>query len=330
MPIRPGSYGCNPTLPDQRDLILRFTEAQRRATATSVDLRGSGFMPDVWDQGQLGSCVPNGTGAAVSYDVAKQGGAKNTIPSRLFIYYNGRVLENTVNSDSGLTITDGAKSVNKYGAPPESDWPYNISQYTVKPPQQAYTDGSNSQVVKYARVPQTTADMQATITAGYPIVVGFTVYESFESQTVADTGHVPMPAANEQTLGGHCVLIVGYQADGTWIVRNSWGSDWGDHGYCYFPQRYFLDGNLSSDFWVIQQVESPDPTPTPPQPGPVPDSADAALIAGMDPWAESKSIWSHITKAGKARAAYLDWKDQKGYGDTPASLGNGNGGRHSA
>jgi C1A family cysteine protease len=315
MPIRSGSYGFRPSLPDQRDLILRFTAAQRQATATSVDLRSTGYLPDVWDQGNLGSCVAHGTGAAYSFDLAKQGGAKNFTPARLFIYYNGRVIENTVSSDSGLTIADGAKSINQYGCPPETDWAYDISQYTAKPPTVAYADGAARQTVKYARVPQTVADMQACLSTGWPVVIGFTVYESFESSQVAGTGVVPMPGSNESTLGGHCTLLIGYQPDGTWILRNSWGIDWGQQGYFTMPQKYLTNPNLASDFWFVSQVESPDPTPTPPQPSPtpVPDAVDAALIAGMDPWADSKSIWSHITKAGRARDSYDQWKHLRGY-----------------
>jgi len=306
-------YGWRPSIPDQRDLVLRYSDAQRVATAPSVDLRTTGHLPEVWDQGQLGSCVAHGVGAAYSFDVAKQGGQPNYDPSRLYIYYNGRVIEGTVGEDSGLTITDGAKALAAYGAPPSTDWPYDIGKYTVKPPPQAYTDGGNTQAVKYARVPQTVADMQATLTAGYPIVIGFTVYSSFESDQVAADGVVPMPGPQEAVLGGHCVLIIGYSTDGRWLARNSWGTSWGQSGYFTFPQQYLTNPSLSSDFWVVQQVESPNPTPTPPTPGPVPDAADAALMRGMDPWADAKSIWSRFTKAGKARAAYESWKGTKGY-----------------
>jgi C1A family cysteine protease len=306
-------YGWKPSLPDQRDRILRFSPAQRVATAPSVDLRSTGYLPEVWDQGQLGSCVAHGVGAAYSYDLAKQGGARNYDPSRLYLYYNGRVSEGTVNEDSGLTITDGAKALAASGAPPSKDWPYDISRFTERPPQQAYDDGQNTQAVKYARVPQTVPDMQACLTAGYPIIIGFSVYSSFESGQVAATGDVPMPGPQEQVLGGHCVLVIGYDVDGRWVCRNSWGTDWGQAGYFTFPQAYLTNASLADDFWVVQQVESPDPTPTPPTPGPVPDAVDAALIKAVDPWANSKSLWSRLTKAGRARQGYVTWKDARGY-----------------
>lgn len=315
-------YGWKPALPDQRNLRLRFGRLQLGTAAAQVDLRSSGYLPDVWDQGQLGSCVSHGVGAAYSFDVAKQGGARNYDPSRLFIYYNGRVSEGTVGQDSGLTITDGAKALAASGAPPSSDWPYDISKYTIKPPKQAYTDGQTTRAVKYAQVGQTVAEMQACLTAGYPIIIGFTVYSSFESDQVAATGVVPMPSQGEQVLGGHCVLVVGYGVnvdgapvnDGRWLCRNSWGTSWGKFGHFTFPQAYLTSGSLSSDFWVVQQVSSPDPTPTPPTPQPTPvDALDAALVAGMDPWANSKVLWSRLTKAGRARNAYVTWRQAKGY-----------------
>lgn len=312
MPIR-GSYGYRPSLPDSRDLILRFSVEQRVQAAESVDLCATGLMPAIWDQGQIGSCVAHGTAAAYSYDLAKQGGAKNFTPSRLFIYYGGRLIENTVKSDSGLTITDGTKATNRYGCPPELDWPYDVSKFTQKPPASAYLEGEARQVVKYARVPQTVTDMQTCLSAGWPIVIGFTVYESFESQQVADSGVVPMPGTGERVLGGHCVLVVGYEADGTWLLRNSWGTSWGRGGYFTMPQQYLTDPGLAGDFWCVQLVESPDPTPAPPTPGPIPDLADSALVAGVDPWARSRPLWSKFTKAGRARDAYVSWKAARGY-----------------
>jgi C1A family cysteine protease len=281
--------------------------------APSVDLRASGFLPDVWDQGQLGSCVAHGVGAAYAFDLAKQGGQRNYDPSRLYIYYNGRVSEGTVGEDSGLTITDGAKALAAFGAPPSSDWAYDVAKFTQKPPAKAYTDGADTQAVKYARVNQAVGDMQACLTAGYPIVIGFTVYSSFESDQVAETGVVPMPGPSEAVLGGHCVLVVGYGADGRWLARNSWGVNWGQAGYFTFPQPYLTNSQLAADFWVVTQVESAGPTPVPPAPGPAPDNTDLALMTGMDPWADSRTLWSRFTKAGKARAAYETWKTAKGY-----------------
>jgi C1A family cysteine protease len=138
--------------------------------------------------------------------------------------------------------------LNKEGAPHEQLWPYIISKFRIKPISGVYKDALNHQSIEYARVPQTVNAMKSCIASGYPFIFGFTVYESFESDTVASTGVVPMPQRNEQVLGGHAVVAVGYD-DKTerFIVRNSWGSQWGEKGYFTMPYKYLSDDNLADD-----------------------------------------------------------------------------------
>jgi C1A family cysteine protease len=177
------------------------------------------------------------------------------VPSRLFIYYCERVMEGSVDQDAGAEIRDGIKAVATTGAPPETDWPYDISKFTDKPPQKAYDDAKQDLVTSYLSVPQDLDSLRGCLAEGYPIVFGFTVYESFEGDAVASTGVVPMPGVSEQVLGGHCVVAVGYDDDKQqFIVRNSWGTGWGDQGYCYMPYKYLSDQNLASDFWTIRSV----------------------------------------------------------------------------
>lgn len=178
------------------------------------------------------------------------------IPSRLFIYYNERVIQGTVNTDSGATISDAFKVLSTLGAPPETDWPYDVTQFGVQPTAQAFTDGKLDLAIQYLSVSQDLTSIKSAIYQNRPVVFGFTVYESFESDTVAQTGIMPMPQPSEQVLGGHCVAFVGWDDSKQWfITRNSWGDSWGVQGYFYFPYAYALDPNLSSDFWCIQKME---------------------------------------------------------------------------
>jgi C1A family cysteine protease len=248
-----GGYGWIPDLPDARDYLyaaplVRFP----KGLPPAVDLRSE--CPPVYDQGQLGSCTANAIAAAIEFDQGKQGSTE-FVPSRLFIYYNERMMEGTVNQDAGAQIRDGIKSVAQLGAPPETDWPYDIGKFSQQPPDQAFQDAKKDIVSSYAGVAQTLNQMQGCLAAGYPFVFGFTVYESFESQAVASTGMVPMPSAGEAVLGGHAVLAVGYD-DSTrnFIVRNSWGPGWGARGYFYMPYEYLLTPDLSDDFWTIRSV----------------------------------------------------------------------------
>lgn len=248
-----GGYGWVRDLPDARDFqyaapLQRFPHGLPK----SVDLRPE--CPPVYNQGQLGSCTGNGIAGAVEFDQRKQGNKEFT-PSRLFIYYNERVIEGTVSQDSGAQVRDGIKTVATIGAPPETDWPYNIKEFAVKPPASAYADAKLDLVSSYMRVSQDLTQMQGCLAAGYPFVFGFTVYESFESQQVADTGIVPMPSTGEKVVGGHCVVAVGYDdTKRSFIIRNSWGTSWGLKGYCLMPYEYLVSPRLASDFWTLRSV----------------------------------------------------------------------------
>ncbi len=246
-------YGWNPDIPDGRDLMYAAPPEVVTQLPPKADLRAQ--CPPVYDQGQLGSCTANAIGAALEFDQMKQSEGAFT-PSRLFIYYNERAIEGTISSDSGGQIRDGVKSVSKQGAPPETDWPYDIAEFATQPPQQAYTDADQHKAIRYRRVTPTLSQLQGCLAEGYPFVFGFVVYQSFEGQDVASTGQAPMPLSGEQQLGGHAVMAVGYDNDQQrFIVRYSWGTSWGMGGYFTLPYPYLLQATLSSDFWTIRSVQ---------------------------------------------------------------------------
>lgn len=249
----PHHMGWKPDLPDHRDYLYTAPEQVVQALPPKVDL--SGQCPPVYDQGQLGSCTANAIGAAFEFDLMKQG-LHDFTPSRLFLYYNERLMEGSVSYDSGAQIRDGIKSTAQVGMCPESEWPYNIAKFAQKPPKKCYTDAMKDRAVKYARVKRDLQQMKACLASGWPIVFGFTVYESFESNEVAQTGVVPMPGPDESVLGGHAVLCVGYNDETQrFIVRNSWGTDWGIGGYFSMPYEYLTNRGLASDFWTIRLVQ---------------------------------------------------------------------------
>ena len=244
---RTSRYGWRPDLPDHRDLL--FTAPSVGVLPERVDLEST--MPPVYDQGQLGSCTANAIGALVEHAQLVQHEVERT-PSRLFIYYGERQIEGTVREDSGAQIRDGMKVVASLGTPPETLWPYDIAKFARKPPAKAYAAARQHLALAYKRVAQAPTLLKAALAAGHPVVFGFTVYESFESAQVAQTGIVPLPAPGEQAIGGHAVVLVGYdEATQRFKVRNSWGTGWGQEGYFTMAYAYVTNPRLASDFWVL-------------------------------------------------------------------------------
>jgi C1A family cysteine protease len=246
-------HGWVPDVPDHRDYVYAAKQGLKLPSAT--DLRA--HCPPVYDQGNLGSCTANAACAAIVFDLMKSGHKHGDL-SRLFAYYNARVIERSVKSDSGATIRDIVKSVAKCGAPLEKEWPYSDEDpglFEQKPNAKAYTDGLQHKVTSYSRVGQTLSQMRACLAEGYPFVFGFSVFEGFETEQVAKTGVVDMPTSDEQCLGGHAVMAVGYDNHSQrFLVRNSWGSTWGLKGYFTIPYAYLLDTDLAADFWTLRAI----------------------------------------------------------------------------
>ena len=260
----PGPGPLPPTLPkyhwradppDTRDHI--YQPPLGVTLPASVDLRP--YASPIDDQGQLGSCTGNAIAGAIDL-IDKKTQNKILRVSRLFIYYQERLLEGSINYDAGAYIRDGIKACYTYGAPQESLWPYTISKFAVKPSTASYADALNRKVTGYQRCVDFNS-VKAAVAAGNPVIVGFTVYASFEGALNNTTGMMPYPnVATEQVLGGHAVCIVGYNDNlngGRFICRNSWGTGWGDRGYFYMPYQVIKNTSMSSDFWTISAVHNP-------------------------------------------------------------------------
>jgi C1A family cysteine protease len=235
---------------DTRDYKYQLTATK---TPNIVDLRP--YCSSIENQGSLGSCT--GQAIAGAIELLNKRNGKPTDVSRLFIYYYERLILGTVNYDSGAYIRDGIKATNHYGASLEKYWPYDIRKFRQQPIKEAKNDALNRKVTRYERI----ADFNGCIDAlsnGYPVIIGFHVYTSFMSNTVARTGNMPYPnTRRERLLGGHAVLLVGYDKNKkVFIARNSWGTNWGIKGYFYMPFNV-INPTMSSDYWIIKSVNNP-------------------------------------------------------------------------
>lgn len=275
LPVLTGStrirrvFGWRPQMQDARDKIFKLPPRIPPIIPTKVDL--TSLLPPVIDQGRIGSCVANAIAIAIQFLRRKEGIKPDMLSSRLFNYYNTRVMERSVQFDAGAIIRDSIKVAATLGAPREFSWQYrdtpadpvtNQWRSTDKPRRKptavAFALGLDKQTISYEVIPRDLPTIRACLASGFPFVFGFSVYTSFLSDGVARTGNVPMPSnsASDIMVGGHAVLAVGYDDERKVIIcRNSWSKDWGDNGNFYLPYDYIIGQNLADDFWTIRASE---------------------------------------------------------------------------
>ena len=254
MGITTQGYGWLPDLPDFRDLkyALGVTGADvSPALPKAQDLRPLGLLPPVYDQGDLGSCTAHALASLFFFVDRKQTGM-SFLPSRLFIYYNERKLENNVAHDSGAQLRTGIKTIVNTGACNEALWPYRPERFADEPDKICYISATKHKASVYRSVLQG-QDIQRCLAEGYPVACGITVYESFEGPDVEKTGVLSMPRTTESPVGGHAILLVGYDETG-FIAMNSWGAQWGQGGFFHIPYDYVYHPGLATDFWMVHSV----------------------------------------------------------------------------
>lgn len=212
-----------------------------------IDLRNK--MPPIMDQGSIGASVANALCCVVDYLNLKLNA------SRLFLYYNESELEGKHNSEPGSKLQDGITSLINNGICSESLWPYDTLKYMTKPHDDCYKAALDHKVIKANNIHNDIDSMKAALLNGNPFVVGILVYSSFETDMVAKTGIVPMPIGTDILLGGHAVVCVGFDdIKEQFIMRNSWGTAWGDNGHFYVPYAYLASSTLTSDLWCLSKI----------------------------------------------------------------------------
>lgn len=216
-------------------------------TPAKVDLR-DGASPVV-DQGDLSACTAFAVGKGLREYLQGTRHEANTPLSALFLYYETRKLRgpNAVNADSGATVTDAMKAIATTGIAPETLWPYAQDQYAVAPSAQACQQAGANKLATGVQLAGLD-DIKTALSNHQPVVFGMRLYREFEN--VGANGKLPMPAPGEVPLGGHAVTVMGFDnAKQELIIKNSFGTNWGDHGYFYMPYQYVTPGNVM-DIWT--------------------------------------------------------------------------------
>lgn len=249
------SLNVQPSPPDARDHKIMFSTNRSGRMPPTINL--SSLCPPVYDQGDIGSCTANSASTMFSY-ICKKNQGVDVLPSRLFLYYNTRVIENNVNTDSGATLRNTMRSLRSSGICKETSWAYQDSLLFQQPTTDCYTEALNYQALSYASVNINLTSMKNALQSGFIFVIGILVFSSFMSLSVANTGIVPPPnTRRESFLGGHAICITGYSDHRqAFSFRNSWGTDWGIQGNGWIPYSYLANRNLAFDAWTLYTAES--------------------------------------------------------------------------
>jgi len=259
-------FGWKPSLPDHRK--KKYAQHPEMAVRVpfppSVSLQAQ--MSPVEDQGQLGTCVAHATCGALEFlelaELKAKSGGPEVFPdnqfdpiSRLFVYWNACSIDGDPGQDNGTQITSAVQGIAKWGICRESLWPYDPGKESVNPPVAAYKEGAVHLVLAHLSLNNQVIDqLKQCLVKGFPFIFGISVYDSFMSDDVAQSGLVPMPGQDEELLGGHALCCVGYDdSKNAFLVRNSWGSSWGLQGYCWIPYDYLTSQDLASDFWTLRK-----------------------------------------------------------------------------
>ncbi len=275
--------GWIPPLPDLRDYTPETKEVVKitkklgikeskipKALPHSVDLRE--WCSPIENQGALGSCTANAAAGIIEYYERRAFG-KHLNASRLFIYKTTRDLMQ-VTGDTGAWLRNTMGALTLGGVAPEKYWPYDISKFDQEPPSFVYAVADNYEALRYfchdpigSNIPKSSvvARVKLYLAYGIPSMFGFFGFGSFNNSNVK--GGIPFPCPGERAKWGHAIVAVGYDDNkkikntrckkttkGAFLIRNSWGTGWGDHGYGWLPYDYVLHG-FALDFWSMLKME---------------------------------------------------------------------------
>ena len=253
-------FGGKHDVPDDRDVIRTYGTGERPSDRKH-DLIN--YINRVYHQGRLNNCTANALCSAYGLELMRQSMESNNTynyfeSSRLFLYYNSRLKDNTTDQNVGVSVHDTLKAMKKYGLCTEALWPYHEQKFSLKPFSSCYQEGLGNSIANYARLKQNIDQFRSCLKADYPFTVLFEVYSSFLRLENNTTGLMPVPTEDEirqEDPSLHTVLAVGYDDDTQCItILNSWGSHFGNDGYFYMPYEYILNKKRAFDFWKIEEV----------------------------------------------------------------------------
>lgn len=205
---------------DTRDFKLKLKVATIPGAPLPAAVDNSGWCSPVADQGNLGSCTAHAVTAAVEYNDRRFNVKPSKLRvSRLFTYYATRILEGDVGADDGASMRNAIKSLVTYGCIRESKWWYNIAKVFVNPSKKIWEAAATDKVASYRRIEDgDLTTIKTTLASGYLVCFGMAVFEAMLGAEVAASGIVPTPTTEDWPIGGHAVVIVGYDDAGRAVL----------------------------------------------------------------------------------------------------------------
>jgi C1A family cysteine protease len=244
MTVRARQYRVRADPPDWRDMPYEPTNLPLREI---VDLRK--WASVIEQQGHLGSCTGQAVVGAYELLLNRDYANQFTDLSRLFVYYNARLLEGVVSEDVGAYIRDAIRAVQRYGVCDERTWPYRINYFNVTPTDTSYQDAKKRNIKNYRRIVGLPGILDA-LNANRPVAFSLLVYREFDLLENSNDYILRTPSAGAQPLGGHAMCLVGYDLKRELVLaRNSFGADWCMGGYCWITFDYVRQETM--DNWVF-------------------------------------------------------------------------------
>lgn len=224
----------------QSDVIEKPLEEDYKpfgAAPAKVDLRK--YFTPIKNQGTLGACSAFTLVGIYEY-ILRKNSKQDADLSEAFVYYNVRRMNNEV-GDRGSSLHDVVVTMGTEGVCAEHYCPYTDNADMQQPSAEAYEDALQRKIVKALNVRNDVNHIKSAVAEGYPVAVSLRIFESFDPVG----GFISRPTEAEIAdgkSGNHAMIVCGYSdEEKIFIVRNSWGTKFGDQGYCYIPYSYFED-----------------------------------------------------------------------------------------
>lgn len=206
------------------------------------------------NQGRLSSCVANATADCLEMLKGLEDPTKVEQVSRLFIYYNARNYTQETQKDDGCFIHNALDSLTKLGACRESAWVYDQDKVFTRPTLEAYREGNDNSIVNFYQITSGGADrlkdIDTALKSLHPVIFGTRVSKEFQDYYSTTEKVFGIP---DDTIGSHAMIIVGMRANSAghkdYLVRNSWGIDFGMQGHCWLSADY-INWSATQDLFV--------------------------------------------------------------------------------